>query len=93
MSRRRLTERQYHLPPAGDALPAYIQLSASEPPQDGLIALPLPEVDEARNISYAIQWLLFAMVAIGGWFFFLRREAKDDAAAALQSAGVGPTEE
>ena len=84
---------QVLLPPTGTALPAFIQLSESDPPQDGLIALPLPEVDEARNVSYAIQWLLFAMVAIGGWFFFLRREAKDDAAAALQSATVGPAQE
>jgi cytochrome oxidase assembly protein ShyY1 len=81
------------LPPAGPSVPAYVQLSASDPAQDGLIALPLPEVDEARNVSYAIQWLLFAMVAIGGWFFFLRREAKDDAAAALQPVPVGSDEE
>jgi cytochrome oxidase assembly protein ShyY1 len=74
------------LPPASDALPAYIQLSGSDPEQEGLVALPLPEVDENRNISYAIQWLLFAAVAIGGWFFFLRREAKEDAAATQPAA-------
>ncbi len=83
------------LPATSTALPAYIQLSESDPAQDGLVALPLPEVDEARNISYAIQWLLFAMVAIGGWFFFLRREAKDDAAAAAaqQPATVAADQE
>jgi cytochrome oxidase assembly protein ShyY1 len=69
------------LPAAGDALPAYIQLSESAPEQEGLVTLPLPEIDENRNISYAVQWLLFAAVAIGGWFFFIRREAKEDAAA------------
>ena len=37
-----------------------------------------PDVDEGRNISYAIQWILFAIIAIGGWFFFLRREARDE---------------
>jgi len=31
------------------------------------------------NYSYAGQWLLFAMVAICGWFYFLRREAKEGA--------------
>jgi cytochrome oxidase assembly protein ShyY1 len=67
------------LPAAGESLPAYVQLSTSEPEQDGLVVLPLPEVDEGRNISYAIQWLLFAGVALGGWFFFLRREAREDA--------------
>jgi cytochrome oxidase assembly protein ShyY1 len=84
---------QVLLPQTGAAVPAYIQLSESDPEQDGLIALPLPEVDEARNVSYAIQWLLFAIVAIGGWFFFLRREAKDDAEAAMQLAPAGSPEE
>jgi cytochrome oxidase assembly protein ShyY1 len=67
------------LPDAGATFPGYVQLQESTPPQDGLVALPLPTVDESRNISYAVQWLLFAGVAIGGWFFFLRREAKEDA--------------
>jgi cytochrome oxidase assembly protein ShyY1 len=81
------------LPPAGETLPAYVQLTTSDPEQDGLVVLPLPEVDEGRNISYAIQWLLFAIIALGGWFFFLRREAREDAeraqADALLVAGTG----
>lgn len=40
--------------------------------------VPPPESTDSRNLSYAGQWLLFAAVAIGGWFFFLRREALDD---------------
>ena len=39
--------------------------------------LALPQADDAMNLSYAGQWLLFAAIAIGGWFYFLRREAKD----------------
>lgn len=71
------------LPAVSDPVAAeYVQLTESSPPQDGLQTLPLPEldVDEGRNISYAIQWILFAIIAIGGWFFFLRREARDVAA-------------
>jgi cytochrome oxidase assembly protein ShyY1 len=71
------------LPDLGDAavgIPAYVQLAESDPAQDGLVVLPLPEIDEGRNVSYAVQWILFAAVAIGGWFFFLRREALEDAA-------------
>ena len=49
-----------------------IQSSESE-----LIALPLPEADDARNLSYAGQWLIFASIAIGGWFYFLWREARE----------------
>ena len=66
------------LPAEPDPLPAYVQLA--DPAQGGLVDVAIPDVDDSRNLSYAGQWLLFAAVAIGGWFFFLRREARDDAA-------------
>jgi cytochrome oxidase assembly protein ShyY1 len=47
--------------------------------------LSLPEPTDTRNLSYAGQWLLFAAIAIGGWWFFLRREARDTQAEADQS--------
>lgn len=55
----------------------FLQLVSSDPAQSGLTVLPLPEIDDGRNLSYAVQWLLFAAVAIVGWFFFLRREARE----------------
>ncbi len=76
------------LPSAPDAVPAYIQLATSDPEQEGLVTLPLPDIDEGRNISYAIQWLLFAAVAMAGWYFFLQREAKEDA----ERAAAAPTQ-
>ncbi len=76
------------LPPLPDAIPDYIQLSASRPEQEGLVTLPIPDIDESRNVSYAIQWLLFAAVAIAGWFFFLRREAQEDAERAASPTGA-----
>ena len=63
------------LPVPGDVT-GYLQ---AEAPTTGLIPVPRPEIDDGRNISYAVQWLLFAVVAIVGWWFFLRREAADDA--------------
>ncbi len=54
----------------------YVQQTTSQPP-DPLVIVPLPEPDDLQNVSYAVQWLLFAGVAVGGWFFFLRREAKE----------------
>jgi len=60
----------------GDAYPQWIQSSQEE---IGLEVLDLPDIDESRNISYAVQWILFAAVAISGWFIFLRREAREDA--------------
>lgn len=76
------------LPDVAGAADGYVQLSASDPEQSGLVTLPLPEVevDEGRNISYAVQWILFAIIAVGGWFFFLRREAREDAQAVDASA-------
>ncbi len=56
-----------------------VQITASEP-TDALIPIPVPSVDEGQNISYAVQWILFALVAIIGWFIFLRREAADEGA-------------
>jgi cytochrome oxidase assembly protein ShyY1 len=66
------------LPEVPRPLAGYVQLA--DPPQRGLVPVPPPDVDDSRNLSYAGQWLLFALVAIGGWFFFLRREAREDAA-------------
>jgi cytochrome oxidase assembly protein ShyY1 len=67
-------------PQGNQGLPAG-QIAAPALPllQDGLVALPVPTIDEGRNVSYAVQWLLFAAVAMGGWYFFLRREAIEDA--------------
>lgn len=60
----------------------YVQLR--DPIDPALVAVPRPQPDAGRNISYAIQWLLFAVVAIVGWWFFLRREAADDARAEVK---------
>lgn len=58
----------------------YLEAIASNPADPEVTALPLPVIDEGRNISYAVQWILFALVAMAGWFFFLRREASTVAA-------------
>lgn len=67
-----------------DAPALYVQMETSSPADPAVTSVPIPVIDEGRNISYAIQWLLFAAVAVGGWLFFLRREAREDAARATQ---------
>ena len=52
-----------------------VQLISVSPGQEELVIVPLPDIDETQNISYAVQWILFALGAIIGWFVFLRREA------------------
>ena len=68
-----------NLPATGATDKYFVVATASSPEDAGLVSIPVPEIDETRNVSYAIQWILFAVVAVGGWFYFLRREARDDA--------------
>lgn len=69
---------------------SFLHLMETTSPESELFIVPLPSVDEGQNISYAIQWILFALVAAVGWVYFLRREAREDveseAAAATDSA-------
>jgi cytochrome oxidase assembly protein ShyY1 len=62
-----------------DVAGIYLEAIASSPADPQVTRLPAPVIDETRNISYAVQWLLFAVIAIAGWWFFLRREAREDA--------------
>lgn len=63
----------------------YLEMTSSRPADPDITTLPAPVIDEGRNISYAVQWVIFALVALVGWFFFLRREAGEDAAAEVES--------
>lgn len=63
------------------ALNGYVRATSPEPdPETRLVPIAVPEADDLRNTSYAWQWILFAVVAMTGWFVFLRREAREDAA-------------
>ena len=65
-----------------DITSVYLEATASEPTDPQVTRLPAPAIDETQNISYALQWLVFAAVAITGWWYFLRREAREDQALA-----------
>ncbi len=62
--------------PGGSDVDGYLQALEADDPT--LTSLPVPTIDEGQNISYAVQWLLFALVAMGGWLVFLRREAREE---------------
>jgi len=63
------------LPDEGD-MAWYLQLEQATP-SETIMTVPITRPDDLQNVSYAVQWLLFAMVAMAGWFYFLRREAKE----------------
>lgn len=68
----------------------YLEVTASSPSEPELTRLPAPVIDETQNVSYAVQWIIFAVIAVTGWWFFLRREAREDAQADTVHAAEGP---
>ncbi len=70
----------------GDLLPAYVQLTTSDPAQPAsagapeLVPLPPPEPDEGRHLGYAAQWFIFATIAGGGYLLLLRKVAGEQPA-------------
>ena len=58
------------------ALPIVVQLKSSAPGDDPSLApIPLPELSDGPHLSYAVQWFLFATIAVVGYVVLLRREA------------------
>jgi hypothetical protein len=59
----------------GRTVGAYGALRAEDPaPETALAALPKPDTDPGSHLSYAFQWCIFAIGAIGGYVLLWRRE-------------------
>ena len=70
---------------AGDpaSLPAVVQVATIDPADDpSLEVVPLPPLNEGPYLGYAVQWFLFASVAVAGWFLIVRRQVQREAAVA-----------
>ena len=67
----------------GELAPFWLQLAGQDPAPsaDVLTLIPLPEPDEGPHLGYAVQWLIFTVIAVGGYPIILRRVAKQRAAA------------
>lgn len=57
-----------------DLRPGYFQLVDNQP--GGLSTLPLPRTESGPFLSYALQWIAFGIMALGGWLYFTLRELK-----------------
>jgi cytochrome oxidase assembly protein ShyY1 len=72
----------------------FLELTAQSPPTSRALAapqlLPAPEPSEGPHLAYAVQWALFACLAVGGYVVLARREAADLRAAAEESAPAAP---
>lgn len=64
---------------ANTIFPAYVELTKQDPagPNDNsLTAITEPSLDEGPHLSYAVQWFLFATIALVGFVILLYRTAK-----------------
>lgn len=67
----------------------YLDLTHEQPrPRRAPALLPLPELDTGPHLAYAVQWWLFALMALGGYVVLARREAADRRAVAEGRAPV-----
>jgi len=59
----------------------FVELTKQEPPVSRAAAapqlIPPPEPSEGPHLAYAVQWALFACMALGGFVVLARREAAD----------------
>ena len=57
-------------------------------PRDAPARLDVPEQSTGPHLAYAVQWFLFALMALGAYVVLARREAADRRAAAAGAAPV-----
>lgn len=76
----------------------YVDLTRQDPmPEAAPEPVVLHEEDAGMSASYAVQWWVFAVVAVGGWVFLVRREIRDAREAGAGESGAtaqvaGPAE-
>jgi cytochrome oxidase assembly protein ShyY1 len=62
----------------GEVAPVYLDLVSSTPPVGPTdpVPVPAPELSEGPHLSYAGQWLIFAIAVGVGWVFAVRRSIR-----------------
>ncbi|WP_444962086.1 SURF1 family cytochrome oxidase biogenesis protein [Nocardiopsis sp. M1B1] len=69
----------------------YVDLTRQDPmPEAAPEPVVLHEEDAGMSASYAVQWWVFAVVAVGGWVFLVRREIRDAREAEAGESGATP---
>lgn len=74
-------------------LDGYIGLLSVDPPQSGgFQTVQLPEISDGPHFWYAVQWFMFAGLALAGVFVFIRGDLRVRREAREAAASVGVTE-
>jgi cytochrome oxidase assembly protein ShyY1 len=63
--------------PQPTSVSGFVHVQRMNPNESFLESINPPQINEGQNLSYAFQWLAFAGIASFGWWFMLRREARD----------------
>ena len=59
----------------GELVPVYVQLLKSTPAEAPTLSTIVdPDFSNGPHLSYTVQWLFFALCAVGGWIALARRE-------------------
>jgi cytochrome oxidase assembly protein ShyY1 len=83
-----------HVPTVAADLPypvygGYVALTDQQPPGPGSMERPQPpDLGIGPHLAYAVQWWIFAGIALVGWVVLLRREAIDESR--RDEGGDGP---
>lgn len=68
----------------------YLLADSQQPAADPAFRqLPAPEIDSGPHFFYALQWFLFALLALGGLVYFTRRDVRGDGKSEPGPAGSG----
>ncbi len=54
----------------------FLQLASITPMDNKVAIIPIPELSNGPHFSYAIQWILFALMLPIGWYVLLKNENK-----------------
>ncbi|HEX2419391.1 MAG TPA: SURF1 family protein, partial [Micromonosporaceae bacterium] len=57
----------------------YVLSYEQDPTTPGLVTVPVRYEDPGQNLSYTVQWWLFAVITLVGTGFLVRREARQRA--------------
>lgn len=79
----------------GPALPVYLDLRESVPPEEPAYPDPVirPDLSEGPHLSYAVQWFIFAASVVVGWVLAVRWSVTRRRAAATASEDHPPSDD
>lgn len=77
---------------AGQHYTGYVELVSSTPAgEQGLALMDEPEVSDGPHVAYSIQWAIFALIGVIGWFRLLRKESADTGTHQAQARTESPS--